>query len=134
MSDLWMELDTKKLFLSLLHNSRLTMRGLPGYDKPRRNHLHPVPMAHPYLPSVFYPREQSSSLCYTQRGKPVFSFLRRSHFASQKISHELQSITDAQDRNPHLENLSGGKRSLFTINTLRTSREDQSSGIFSFDS
>ena len=124
MNDLWMKLDAKKLFFSLFHNSCITMRGLPRYDKTGWNCLHPISMAHPYLPFVFDSGEQSSSVCYPQRSKPVFSFLGRSHFASQKISHKLQSVANAQNRNPHLENLSGGKRSLFTINTLGTSRED----------
>jgi hypothetical protein len=50
------------------------------------------------------------------------------------MGHELQTIANAENRNPHLENLGGRKRSFFLVDALRSPREDDGSGRFLLDS
>jgi len=50
------------------------------------------------------------------------------------MSHELQTIANAEDRNPHLEYLRGRERSVFLIDALRSSRKDQGCRRFLLDS
>ena len=92
-----------------------------------------VLMAHPAHIVLFQAGEEAGFVVQHHGGLAVFPAARMGYTAAQGLGHELVSIADAQDGDPHCKDPGIYAGSIFRIDTVGTAGQDDGLGILGFD-
>ena len=88
--------------------------------------LDAVAVTHPDRSLVRDPSEKVCSAVNDEICMPILPLLSSGHLSAKAMSHELHTVTDAQDRNVEFKNIEVGERCAPVVNTCRTSGQNNS--------
>ena len=99
------ELEAVEPSLRILGGGHLGVLCRGGDPEAFRQTADPVAVAHPAARLLLNAGEDATPLFPdVQFGETVLTLVRTDHLSSQRIDHELEAVTDPQDRNAKIEN------------------------------
>src|SRR5262245_1406391 len=125
MRDLWVKLQSVYSLFDVLDRAQRVI-GLGRHPKPWRGGRHLIPVAHPDGKVLRKTGQQPRVLASAEQPDPrraVFAAIRRLDLSAQKITYKLQAVTDAENRNPQIDDLGAAMRSPVFIDGARTAGE-----------
>ncbi len=104
MDHLRVELEAVEPALHILGGGHLGVLRRGGDPESLRQAADPVAVTHPAARLLLDAGEDAAPLLPdVQFGESVLPLVRTDHLAAQGVDHELEAVTDPQDRNPEIE-------------------------------
>src|SRR5215469_10715638 len=92
-----------------------------------------VAMRHPDGESLGETLEQNRIRDDIDFGGAVLALVGRAHLSAERVHHELQAVTDAEDRQTEIEQVPIGGWGVFVVDGPRSTRQDNADGIVALD-
>lgn len=134
MHDFRMKLDAVEAFFLVHHGRNRAFFRMARHNKAFRYGFDIILMTHPADVVLFDPGEKARFVIEGNRGLSIFTGrTRMGNDAAQFLCHELMAIAKTEDRNTQGENTIVDRRRIFSINTVRSTGEDQGFWILGLD-